>query len=604
MVEHHLREDSVDLHHAERARHLDASVLDLEVAVRRPHAALHLVDVDVERLGGVVVRRNPYLVAVEVALNRHVGAVRKRVLRDEVDVGAVVRGVDHVRRDETPRVRAAEEDGERIHRRRPVGIGQRLLVRRDLLLYRLRAVELVRAELPSEGVSVLLASAELERYLVHAEDVVAAVVVDERIRKRDENHRRRDRDRRCLRARAAQHLLLRREGYSVDGREDESVADPERQHRVRRDELHLLDEAVLQVALHVREKNQEKRHHEEARKRRYHPLPERLAVLLLDDPVARRKRNKRERYQKVGELDAHVVEIVNHLFAHEGKEFTNGIEVRDSNRLVLAALDRVLEALPSARIPPVHRRVAEVRDHRHVRIERDAELREERSTGDGTPVRERRPHEREKDEVPRDRPAEPPRARVGEAVHSAALQQHKRRDVKPRDRNRERKPLLRKRAKGEQHDKGNAEHCHRLAPRIDLSVIAEITRRGNVRRDSDGDKRADRGAHEIGERLALPDAPIVVLDDRSRHRKDNARRDERGDERVCARLYERRNRGRDPFPFRRAREDSRGEKHERRAKAAKRENRKTRLLAFAALLEDSGGDNCRDEEHDADYDDG
>ena len=498
VVPHHLREDSVDLHDAERTRHLDAAVLDLEVAVRGPYAALHFVDVDVECLGGVVVRRNPYLVAVEITFDRHVGSVREGVLRDEVDVGAVVRGVDHVRRDKTPRVGPAEEDRERIHRRRPVGIGKRLLVCDNLLLHRLRAVELVRAELPAEGVTVLLAAAELERDLVHSKTVVAAVVVDERVGERNDDHQRGHCKRNRLYARGEQLVLLRDEGKSERCREHEAVADPKREHRVRRDELHLLDEAVLQVALHVREKNQEKRHHEEACKCRYHPLPERLAVLLLDDPVARRKRNKRERYQKVGELDAHVVEIVNHLFAHEGKEFTNGIEVRDSNRLVLSALNRVLKALPCARIAPVHRRVAEIAYDGHVRVERDAELREERRAGDGAPVRKRRPHEREKDEVPCDRPAEPPRARMRETVHRAALQQHERRDVKTRDRNRERKPLLRERAHGEHCNQRNAEHGYRLAPRIDLSAIAEITCSGDICSNHDGDECADCGAREIG----------------------------------------------------------------------------------------------------------
>ena len=214
------------------------------------------------------------------------------------------------------------------------------------------------------------------------------------------------------------------------------------------DELHLLDEAVLKVALHIREHQQKEAHQEEADESRDHPLPERLAVLLLDDPVSGGERHERERNQKVGELHAHVLEIVAHLVRDKPEELlargyladkphqkrrlamfgdevgplgcqnSLAAEAGYADGLVLAALDRVFEALPRARIAPVHRRVAEIADDRHVRIERDAELREERRARDGTAVRERRPHEREKDEVPRDRPAEPPRARVGEAVHT------------------------------------------------------------------------------------------------------------------------------------------------------------------------------------------
>ena len=134
-------------------------------------------------------------------------------------------------------------------------------------------------------------------------------------------------------------------------------------------------------------------------------------------------------------------------------------------------------------------------------------------------------------------------------------------------------------------------------------MIAEVPRRGDICSNHDGDECTGRGTHEIGERLALPDTTLIILNDHGSHREDDARRDERGDERVCARLYERRNRGRDAFPLRGAREDRRGEKHERRAKAAERENRKTRLVTFAALLEDRGRDNRRDEEHEPRDDD-
>ena len=75
VVEHHLREDAVDLHDAERARHLHASVLDLEVGVGGALAAVDLGDVDVERLGAVLLGGDPDLVAVQVALDAHVGVV-------------------------------------------------------------------------------------------------------------------------------------------------------------------------------------------------------------------------------------------------------------------------------------------------------------------------------------------------------------------------------------------------------------------------------------------------------------------------------------------------------------------------------------------------
>ena len=110
MVEHHLREDAVDLHHAERARDLHAAILDLEVGVGVALAALHLLHVDLEGFGGVLRRGDPDLVAVEVALHAHVGVVGERVLGDEVHVRTEVCRVDHVRRHETSRIGAAEED--------------------------------------------------------------------------------------------------------------------------------------------------------------------------------------------------------------------------------------------------------------------------------------------------------------------------------------------------------------------------------------------------------------------------------------------------------------------------------------------------------------
>ena len=129
VVMHHLGENAVYLHDAEGARHLYASVLYLQVAVGRPHAALHFVNVDVERLGGVLLRRNPYLVAIEVALDRHIRVVGQRVLRNEIDVWTEKRRVYHVCRHETARIGAAEEDGERFHRLRPVRVGKGLFVR-------------------------------------------------------------------------------------------------------------------------------------------------------------------------------------------------------------------------------------------------------------------------------------------------------------------------------------------------------------------------------------------------------------------------------------------------------------------------------------------
>ena len=173
VVEHHLREDAVDLHHAERARDLHAAVLDLEVGVGVALAALYFLDVDLEGFGGVLLRGDPDFVAVEVALHAHVGVVGERVLCDEIHVRTEVCRVDHVRGHESARIGAAEEDRMRLHLLRPERVGKGFLVLQQLVADLFRAVELPRAKLPAEGVTILLGGTQFKN-----ETVVRVVLVD------------------------------------------------------------------------------------------------------------------------------------------------------------------------------------------------------------------------------------------------------------------------------------------------------------------------------------------------------------------------------------------------------------------------------------------
>ena len=264
----------------------------------------------------------------------------------------------------------------------------------------------------------------------------------------------------------------------------EAVADPEREHAVGRDELHLLYEAVLDVALDAGKCHEEERHEREARadgdepllrdvvrqKAEAHRRIVRFALIGLlahdhpldhhrlasahrdeagegedgekeqeqlveaerhfavehlgeerDEPrrgdvqagghpcgvhdhrpgavgrpdgrLPEGEGNEGERGGDERELHSEVLEVEAELL-HEQRDACLGEEVGHLYCLVLAAHQRVLEARPCARVAPVHRGIAEVGDYGHVRVERDAQLGEQRGERHRASVRKRHGGER------------------------------------------------------------------------------------------------------------------------------------------------------------------------------------------------------------------
>ena len=261
----------------------------------------------------------------------------------------------------------------------------------------------------------------------------------------------------------------------------------------------------------------------------------------------------------------------------------------------------MLEALPCARIAPVHRRIAKIGDNRHVGVEADAELREERRTRDSASIRQRRPRHRKKDEIPRDRPAEPPAHRMREPVHRAMRQQDERCNVQPRSRDRKAQSLLREPAEDDEEDHEEPEHRRRLAPWKHLPRVAAVTRNWHTDRRDDRNDCAERRRPDQPDRTRIGE-PLVVPE-RRRHRRNDRTRDKCRDERVARRLNERCNRRGDPAPGRLRDEHERREQHQRRARAAAIENRLLCPLLVAALLEENRRNNGADEDDERENED-
>ena len=160
VFEDHLAQDAVDLHNAERAADLNAAILDLEVGVLGPLAGADLLDVALEGHGAFHLGRDPDLVTVEVAHDAHVGVVRQRVLRHQVNVLADMGREDHVRVDEATGVRAAKKDRASPHLRRIPGIRQRFFIGVQFLPDGFSSPQRVVPELPPEVVTQLFRAAE------------------------------------------------------------------------------------------------------------------------------------------------------------------------------------------------------------------------------------------------------------------------------------------------------------------------------------------------------------------------------------------------------------------------------------------------------------
>ncbi len=325
---------------------------------------------------------------------------------------------------------------------------------------------------------------------------------------------------------------------------------------------------------------------------------------LGDDPLRRYEGNEHEEDEYVRELQHHVRKVMSHLTGDKREERTDRREGRHADGLVLSAHDRMLEALPSARITPVHRGIPKIGYDRHVGVERRAELSEEDATGDRASVRQRRPHERENEEVPGERPAEPPAHRMGKAVHRPMGEQRKGRDVESRHRQGERKALPGERTKRDEDGDLSPEHHRRLAPRELLAGISSVPSRSNASSDDDGDeRRAGRDREEL-HAFALPRTLLVIADKRRSGRRHDRDREERGDPGVGRRFDKRGHGCGDSGPGILRNEDKRRKEHERRAGTAAEEDELLRLFIFLAVLEMDCREDRGDDQHNRDDENG
>ncbi len=149
-LEYHLGEDTVDLHHAERAADLHAAVFYFQFGIGGAFSRLNFLNIPLERQCAVGDGGNPDAIAVQITHDAHVSAVGKRVLGYEISVFVDCRTVDHVSWHETARIGAAEKDRILSHFQRELRIRKRLFFRGQLLVYCVGATQLVVAELPAE----------------------------------------------------------------------------------------------------------------------------------------------------------------------------------------------------------------------------------------------------------------------------------------------------------------------------------------------------------------------------------------------------------------------------------------------------------------------
>ena len=136
----------------------------------------------------------------------------------------------------------------------------------------------------------------------------------------------------------------------------------------------------------------------------------------------RGERDEPERGEDEGELRADVDEVGRDL-----PDELRGEHRLGDDRLVLAAGDRVLEALPGAGVAPVHGRAGVARD-RHVGVEEQARGAGEDGLRDDAPALEQQRGEGEEAEAERDVAGEVAAEGVGEAEQAAPAHQDRERD--------------------------------------------------------------------------------------------------------------------------------------------------------------------------------
>ena len=246
VVKDHLAEEAVDLHDATDPLYLHLAAFGLNVGAGLDLPGSYSFEIHLE--GTVAVQRggNPYLVAIEVAHDGHVGVVGQRILGDEIDVLPHLGGIDHVGGDKTTRVGSAEKDGVASHGFGVglAGVGRPLFFKFlfvripevHILLDTVHSLQLPVAELPAKVVAVLLGTAD------HLELILVVVVfVDQR--EREQKHQ--------SNTNYFCDGIVFCQGLQPCHDEQDAVAQPDDVDGVRLDVLHAANEEVLNVGFRV-----------------------------------------------------------------------------------------------------------------------------------------------------------------------------------------------------------------------------------------------------------------------------------------------------------------------------------------------------------------
>ena len=146
--------------------------------------------------------------------------------------------------------------------------------------------------------------------------------------------------------------------------------------------------------------------------------------------------------QIIRELHFQFREIMYRLSFYKSEKLSHSAERGHFDLFVLTARDGVLKTVPCSRISPVHRRIAKFGNDRHISVKRKTELREKCRTRNGSAVRKNKPNQRENDEIPDERPPEPPCRRMRKTMHSAAGEKQIERKLESGDGDGKTKPLL------------------------------------------------------------------------------------------------------------------------------------------------------------------
>ena len=318
------------------------------------------------------------------------------------------------------------------------------------------------------------------------------------------------------------------------------------------------------------------------------------AVRLPHDGLPEGEGDEGERGRDERELHTQVLEVEAKLLEEE-REAALREEVRHLDRLVLPAHDGVLEAFPRARVAPVHRRVAQVGDDRHVGVERDAEFREERRDGDGASVRQGDEREGEDEEVPDDGPDEPPGVRVREAVHRALAEEDVDGELHGGDGNRVGEAARRREDEREEGDESAEEQECGFRVGEGHALVAGGVGGFEPARDEDGDEGAGARAGEPLPHRRVAHGGVLRGEDGA-ERADVGAGEERADPGIGRRFEERRDGG---FVRRRPRgrrgEERGGEQHEGDAARADADGDPLRARV-AAVREEEPRERGRDEQ--------